>query len=485
MNCRIGPCKSSNFPDLVILDNSRLLISFRRTLRVPKTDGDYPLPPELGLFPLFSVKQFEKYLPESMVATGGLFFPMHEREAMWIRFKSDRQFAVKIYVGGVNVVSGEPAMENVETKLRRQKLHSEEESLQDYIVTPWQAWIDGLTTAPGMARQFVVATGGQGFAAQSQITGEAVVGELQFEVTKGGTPMSVTYLGTTKVMRVGLASGIPGFMEDFEKEFGLLKGGSKGLRIRSVPNRAFSLAYWGIRPGDEIVVEQVFGPNTITITAKSLSGKLFRTQIRCDTTVRDLKEVLAKEWQLLGLRLETIYNGEVLDDGKFSGDPLSHGSFIYVNIYFPGQRSRNDPVGWETGITARGQIIQEIDRDKYRPEDWDRSSTTTFNVQVLSAAVFERMLGIAPPPCSIKPRTYRKHKLPFFELPDEQTSLVEGQLERLQLEPGEPMEGIETGFKYPEDWKEYAVVQLNPDGPKREFRTVSELEAEVEAGMFQ
>ena len=55
---------------------------------------------------------------------------------MWIKFQAKTPFAVKIYVGGVNVVSGEPLTENVATVLRRSAKLSANESVQDYVVPP-------------------------------------------------------------------------------------------------------------------------------------------------------------------------------------------------------------------------------------------------------------------------------------------------------------------------------------------------------------
>ena len=103
---------------------------------------------------------------------------------MWIRFKSTKQFAIKIYVGGVNAVSGEPAAENFATKLRRQTLKSQRASLQDYIVTPQQLWVDGIAVSPGKVRQFVAAPKGKGFSIEAQITNAETVGGIQFEVTR-------------------------------------------------------------------------------------------------------------------------------------------------------------------------------------------------------------------------------------------------------------------------------------------------------------
>ena len=57
-----------------------------------------------------------------MAAKGGFFLPMYQREAMWIKLTSREPFAIKIYVGGVNAVSGEPVRETKTTMARRLKL---------------------------------------------------------------------------------------------------------------------------------------------------------------------------------------------------------------------------------------------------------------------------------------------------------------------------------------------------------------------------
>ena len=106
-----------------------------------------------------------------------------EREAMWIRFKSRSQFAIKIYLGGVNAVSGEPMIENAATQLRRQKLKADGESIQDYVVTPKQKWLDGIASTAGVMRQFVAMPMGSGYSVEAQVTGQELTGGLQFEIT--------------------------------------------------------------------------------------------------------------------------------------------------------------------------------------------------------------------------------------------------------------------------------------------------------------
>jgi hypothetical protein len=101
-----------------------LRITFHRTIRIPDYDKVNNLPPSMGFFPLYHVKDYVQTLPQLMVAKGGLFVYMHQTEAMWMQFHSTEPYAIKIYVGGINVVSGEPSVETTVTKLRRQmKLH--------------------------------------------------------------------------------------------------------------------------------------------------------------------------------------------------------------------------------------------------------------------------------------------------------------------------------------------------------------------------
>ncbi|KAL8641273.1 MAG: hypothetical protein Q9228_001892 [Teloschistes exilis] len=161
----------------------KLTISFQRTIRVPDNGKTSNLPPSMGAFPLYSVADYKKTLPAEMALKGGVFLPMYQREAMWIRFASDDQFAINVSVGGVNAISGEPLVETSATQLRRLNLMSERKSVQDYVVTPQQLWLDGIASTAGRVRQFVAVPMGNGYTVEAQVTGEEVTGGLQFQVT--------------------------------------------------------------------------------------------------------------------------------------------------------------------------------------------------------------------------------------------------------------------------------------------------------------
>ncbi|KAI8964197.1 hypothetical protein F5Y11DRAFT_112519 [Daldinia sp. FL1419] len=160
-----------------------LRITFHRTIRVPDNNQTTSLPPDLGAYPLFAVREYAHKLPPSMAAKGGLFLSMYQREAMWVNFKADWPFMIKIYAGGVNVVSGEHVAEDDETRKRRLALKEKRRTIQDYVVVPHQLWLDGIATSPGVVKQFVAMPLGQGYSVEAQLTGEDVMGGLQFEIT--------------------------------------------------------------------------------------------------------------------------------------------------------------------------------------------------------------------------------------------------------------------------------------------------------------
>ncbi|KAM0248958.1 hypothetical protein ACHAP5_003167 [Fusarium lateritium] len=169
-----------------------LIITFKRTIRVPDNDESTALPPDMGSLPLFKVDDYADTLPVNMAQKGGLFLPMYQREALWINFKlnshwppfAKSRYAIKIYVGGINAISGEPAVPNAATSLRRRNLLKNGKTLQDYIVVPDQYWLDGIAVEPGQVRQFVAMPVGTGHSVEAQMTGEETTAGIQFEISR-------------------------------------------------------------------------------------------------------------------------------------------------------------------------------------------------------------------------------------------------------------------------------------------------------------
>lgn len=180
-------------------------ISFQRTLRIPDDNRLHHLPPGLGNFPLFHVDDYAGKLPPEWSRHGGVFFPMYQAEAMWIRFHSQYPFAVKIAAGKINAVSGEawkpelqpaerfvghahdmlarPPQQQAEyldyvASLPAQRVTAQ----QDYVTIPGQPWLDGFNVGEGQVRQFVAMPLGEGYTVEGQLTGEELHGGLQLIV---------------------------------------------------------------------------------------------------------------------------------------------------------------------------------------------------------------------------------------------------------------------------------------------------------------
>eukprot|EP01156_Anaeramoeba_ignava_P022302 Anaeramoba_ignava/c20481_g1_i1.p1 GENE.c20481_g1_i1~~c20481_g1_i1.p1 ORF type:complete len:391 (-),score=90.94 c20481_g1_i1:407-1579(-) len=148
-------------------------IQFQRTLRVPDSDKTYYLPPGLGNFPIMRVNDFKDKIPDHMAKTGGVFFPMHQREAMWINFRGWEHCAVKISAGKICAVSGKPYTPGLS------------QNPQNYCAIPRQPWLDGFNSGDGYVRQFVAMPLGKGYTVEKQLTGKEDVGGIQIEYIPG------------------------------------------------------------------------------------------------------------------------------------------------------------------------------------------------------------------------------------------------------------------------------------------------------------
>ncbi|KAF2021493.1 hypothetical protein BU24DRAFT_417132 [Aaosphaeria arxii CBS 175.79] len=161
-------------------NNTGFGISFQRTTRMPDDNKLHQLPPSLGTFDLFNISAYEDRIPKKIRDVGGVFFPMWQREAMWIQFETPvnrgiKNYAVRVFIGKVNAISGLLMDEDPSTKdgLNEQ---------QDYVVVPGQQWLDGICVAPGVVRQFVAMPLGSGYTVEGQKTKEEKHGGLQIEI---------------------------------------------------------------------------------------------------------------------------------------------------------------------------------------------------------------------------------------------------------------------------------------------------------------
>lgn len=153
-----------------------LQITFQRTLRIPDDGRTHALPPGFGAFPLRDVRDYADRVPARWLEHGGVFLPMFQREAMWMSLSGWPPHAVKVGVGKVCALTGEPWSEDLHKTSGLFSKH------QDYLVTPPQPWLDGICVGEGRIRQFVAMPLGQGYTIEGQVTGEETHGGLQLKV---------------------------------------------------------------------------------------------------------------------------------------------------------------------------------------------------------------------------------------------------------------------------------------------------------------
>lgn len=166
------PLKAAVRADGSVAFGGRFSVSFQRTLRVPEGTGAGRLPPGLGALPVLAVEDYAARVPAAWRERGGVFVPLHPREALWLGFDSPswHPHAVKVGVGGVNALTGGPWSPSLGA------------GPQDYLVCPPQLWLDGISTAAGEVRQLVAAPLGRGYTVEAQVTGRERYGGLQLVV---------------------------------------------------------------------------------------------------------------------------------------------------------------------------------------------------------------------------------------------------------------------------------------------------------------
>ncbi|RYC59662.1 hypothetical protein CHU98_g6532 [Xylaria longipes] len=99
-----------------------LTLTFHRTIRVPDNKtGINALPPSIGEFPTYKVQDYVEQVPVEVAKKSGRFLTMYQREAMWINFGAVLPFAIRIFMGGINAISGFPMEERAE-QARKDKI---------------------------------------------------------------------------------------------------------------------------------------------------------------------------------------------------------------------------------------------------------------------------------------------------------------------------------------------------------------------------
>ncbi|ROT36000.1 hypothetical protein SODALDRAFT_320466 [Sodiomyces alkalinus F11] len=387
-----------------------LTITLNRTIRVPDNKRTNGLPPSRGTFPLFKVRDYPGRLPHDVEYKGGLFFPMYQREAMWIEFSAEMPFAVKIFVGGVNAISGFPVLENDRTRDKRRRMLAQGKSIQDYVVLPEQPWLDGVVSRNGSVRQFVAQPQGSGFAVEAQVYGEERVGGIQIEIVPPvrNTPQR--------------------FNVRFEDD---------GRRV----TRVLDLAQNGL------------GPNSTWRDVKGVLQKLFHAPVADQALSLPKKsgDKGSPAWHLRrqlrtdfgdGTRLGDVFFPPGFSTLRLRRVHQQHGGMALAKmaIVMPDDHAANDlqqssngggssaapPMVQQLGLAAGGLITQTIVPDPYPADAWDTAASVMLNLQILDTTSFEAVTGRPAPPTPISASSHVSQGLHFYDIWDEAPTGIVG-----------------------------------------------------------
>lgn len=244
-----------------------LRITFHRTLRLPDDGKSYPLPPSLGHFPVHRVADHLDRVPESWRANGGIFIPMHQREALWLRFDGSHNdpMALKVAAGMRNALTGDEWDEAIADGRE-----------QDYVVVPGQPWLDGFNSGEGVIRQFIAMPLGMGYTAEGQLSGEERFGGIQllgFRAKPGMIPPAPPRREVYAM--AAMPSAGAEMLGSFDASSVRLRD-SLGSATRSLASPVAALgAEMGLAAGGRMRQEIHPDPHGSSVWDTSVSGRLF------------------------------------------------------------------------------------------------------------------------------------------------------------------------------------------------------------------
>ncbi|KAH7410930.1 hypothetical protein BKA64DRAFT_704043 [Cadophora sp. MPI-SDFR-AT-0126] len=458
--------KMSEEGKIIIVDHfgsssKKIELGFSRTLRVPEDGILYNPPVLLSPFPLINS---EELIVDrlSLRRKGGLIVPLWQREALAMTFSGEpplyrhmkvpADFAIKIYAGSVNAVSGTTHKP------------SAEDDAQDYVLAPLQNRLDGFLVRTGVVKQFVSMPLGSGYTAEGQITGQEVFGGLQILIAprfrargafKGHDNQRMTprELGlkvddrlfmsgdgvTTRAREFGYGNISEYFTGDgcmfhHSKEGRPLFVHEMAVHFPSMGHLSKPVSLTAVLPYQlDIIIRR---PKDYKPTNYSPGKYVGLRHARCSQRdlpreyspflgINDLARRLAKILSVSEVVFFSSNNEEIQRPSKYTPihDVMTDNAG-YHHEFYQGAGADHEPLivvkpkkelQWDMGLAPGGEIKQAIIPDK-EPLEWNWTRARLVNVQIINSVVFEDLTGIAPPLPPISFKDYLKAKLPFFDL---------------------------------------------------------------------
>lgn len=431
--------------------NDSLAISFHRTVRIPDDGGSYPAPNSLGVLPIVCVTQIGEKLPSDAVEKGGLIVPLFEMEALKINFHvygpyprcytlQDAKYAVRIFTGGVNGLSGEPVKANMATVLKR--LNGIKRS-QDYLYLrggdkPAQQWLDGVSVAPNIVRQFVAVPHLSSSSIEQQVMGSGAVGGIQLEIIPQHLQRRFTImlwdhyspslpynerrkaeyphpwsLESPSDFRIPLNTRIHAWERDGKSRERTLLDELDWLKPAAKIRRTVELQLWPSPSSTDFNVRVKF-PDA---NNNEIILRVFPEKKVC--FVRDHAAhafgLPPAMWHIC-LPGRDRY-GYVMVDQQTTLRSANIGP-EHLLVLMPallgggGTESEYSPL---MDVGASGKIRQHIVPDEEDARSWSTDEACLINIQIMDAKDFASTTGLGPPPSPITFATYLERGIPFFQ----------------------------------------------------------------------
>jgi hypothetical protein len=136
----------------------------------------------------------------------------------------------------------------------------------------------------------------------------------------------------------------------------------------------------------------------------------------------------------------------------------------------------------ELSVAAGGLIHQVIHPD-HKGDEWLKHRTTVFNVQILNSVVYRAVTGLAPPTQPLDAQYYKDAGMPFYKVYEEPSG-VSGDFGKVksvgQIDNNTDEVVTPTVVTLGAGDGRITGGLIDPDGPLREFRTLRDLEMELE-----
>lgn len=414
-------------------------ISFHRTLRIPEDGKAYPLPASLGTLPIHRVEDYAGKVPTDWLEEGGFFLPLYQREALFLQFEGDsnRPMILKVCVGEVNAVTGQPYSENLSA-------HK-----QDYVVIPSQKWLDGINNGNGTVRQFVAMPLGQGYTVEAQVTDEEKHGGFQlvvYDAVEGR--FSDPQIPVSKKIDIVVAA--------CKRRFELkLEGVSKRERIiinevRQGCYTCHGIAYQiGFEENDVEEFYQRFRSDffrEVEVTADNLLKNDEDLWWVTKNSIASLKSLKLRE------NIDPLPQPE--DDFRLLSSPSPSRTGGTALLSSPSQPKHPQE---EMGIAAGGSLEQQIYPDTYGVDSWDQNQRRAIKIHIINSDSYEKITGLPAPDSPITADHYQKAGIPWFSSYDESAKTLGGAApfkrirgvdeidQRRGIKPSEPGRSIELG----------------------------------------